>query len=179
VGKVKRVLRAAEKGGNAKPRGRRPLWATEFWWVSDPPGRSSPPIVAPVRKHARWIEEALYLFWKKGVKAAFYYGLRDLEGTDLPTGLIFADGTPKPALQAFRFPFVTHRRTPKKVRAWGKAPSEGTLEIQRLRGDQWRTIKRLSVRKGSVFHTRLHLRGKTTLRAQVGGEQSLDWQQSR
>ncbi len=35
--RIRRVLRAAERAGRVRPRGRHPLWATEFWWVTDPP----------------------------------------------------------------------------------------------------------------------------------------------
>jgi len=177
VGNVGRVLRAAEKGGNVQPGGRRPLWVTEFWWLSKPPGSPNERIAVPLGKHARWIEESLYLFWKKKVKAAFYFRVRDPAGTDVPSGLFFADGTAKPALTAFRFPFVTERRSRKRLQAWGRSPASGTLRIERKKGGKWRAEKRLSVGEGDVFATKLRLRKGARLRATVGGEQSLTWRQ--
>jgi hypothetical protein len=177
VGNVGRVLRAAEKGGNVQPGGRRPLWVTEFWWLSNPPGSPNERIAVPLGKHARWIEEALYLFWKNKVKAAFYFRVRDPVGTDVPSGLFFADGTPKPALTAFRFPFVTERRSRKRVQAWGKSPATGELVIERKKGGKWRREKSVSVSDGQVFATKLKLRKGGRLRAVVGEEQSLTWRQ--
>ena len=177
VGEVKRVLRAAEKGGNVQPGGRRPLWVTEFWWLSNPPGSPNQRIAVPLGKHARWIEEALYLFWKTKVKAAFYFRVRDPQSTDVPSGLFFADGTPKPALTAFRFPFVTERRSRKRVQAWGKSPAAGKLRIERRQGGKWRKEKSLSVGEGEVFATKLRLAKGARLRARVGEEQSLTWRQ--
>ena len=177
VGNVQRVLRAAEKGGNVQPGGRRPLWITEFWWLSNPPGSPNERIAVPLGKHARWIEESLYLFWREKVKAAFYFRVRDPEATDVPSGLFFADGTPKPALTAFRFPFVTERRSRKRVQAWGKSPATGKLRIERREGGKWRAEKSLSARQGKVFATKLKLPKGGRLRARVGGEQSLTWRQ--
>jgi hypothetical protein len=172
LGHVKRVLRAGEEGRNVQPRGRRPLWATEFWFSLTSGGLPSP------QKYARWIEEALYLFWKKEVKAAIYFRLRDPEGaTIFLPGLFSPEGTPKPALQAFRFPFVTERRSAKRVQAWGKSPQKGKLRIERQSGGTWRTVKTLKVRRGGVFATKLGLRKAATLRARVGGEESLTWRQ--
>lgn len=179
VGNVRRVLRAAEKGGNVQPRGRRPLWVTEFWWLSKPPGSPNERIAVPLGKHARWIEESLYLFWKKKVKAAFYFRVRDPLGTEVPSGLFFADGEPKPALTAFRFPFVTERRSRQRVQAWGKSPATGKLRIERRKGGKWRNEKRLNVGEGKVFATKLRLRRGARLRARVGGEKSLTWRQRR
>jgi hypothetical protein len=173
VGRLERVLRAAEKGGNVQPGGRRPLWATEFWMF-----RLDRDV--PLVMEARWIEEALYLFWKQGIKAAIYFHLRDRDvPTNVPTGLFSADGTPKPGLQAFRFPFVTERRSRKRVRAWGKSPQQGTLRIERKTGGRWRAVKNIQVRRGEVFATKLRLRKPARLRATVAGEQSLTWRQRR
>jgi hypothetical protein len=187
IGRVKRTVRAAEKGGNVKPRGRRPLWVTEFWWPSAPPASPDlrPPFGGvPLQKQARWIEEALYLFWSKSFDTAIYFQIRDPEsifpaGSGAPTGLFFADDAPKPALQAFRFPFVGDRRSKKRVLAWGKSPQAGELVIERQTGGGWQALKTLNVGAGKVFATKLRLRGTAVLRARVGAEQSREWQQRR
>jgi hypothetical protein len=178
-GRLRRVLRAAERTGHIEPRGNHPMWATEFWWLTDPP---SPHGVSPP-KQARWIEEAFYLLWKQGVSMAINVQIRDDRynphdtlGT-LQSGLFFLTGKPKPSAQSFRFPFVTERRSPKKVFAWGKSPRDGTLQIETKRKRGWRTEKRLEVEAGEVFTRTLRLRGKEELRASVGGEKSLTWRQ--
>jgi hypothetical protein len=178
LGRVVKVLRAAESAGTVSP-GRHPVWVTEFWWDSKPPN----PLGAPLGVQARWIEQSLYLFWKAGASAAVNFLIRDT--AERPTvragyqgGIFFNDGRPKPALTAFRFPFVTERINKQLLRAWGKAPAAGKLVIQRRQGGRWVAIKKMQVRKGAVFVAKLRLRGKQQLRATVGGNQSLVWKQS-
>jgi hypothetical protein len=177
LGRLVSVLRGAEQAGTTLP-GSHPVWVTEFWWDSNPPN----PVGAPLDVQARWIEQSLYLFWKAGASAAINFQIRD--ATFYPdtrngyqSGLYFLNGSPKPALTAFRFPFVTERITTKTLRAWGKAPEGGTLRIQQKQGSRWVTIKQLQVTKGAVFLNELSS-GKTAFRATVGASQSLVWQQS-
>ncbi|MGE5747784.1 MAG: LamG domain-containing protein, partial [Solirubrobacterales bacterium] len=179
---VVNVLRAAEQAGTALPGGSHPVWVTEFWWDSNPPNS----VGAPLDVQAAWIEQSLYLFWKAGASAAVNFQLGDT--SDRPdahagfqSGVYFGDGSlqygrPKPSLTAFRFPFVTERIDNQTLRAWGKAPEKGTLQIQQQQGAGWVTIKKLQVSKGAVFATTLPSSGKTAMRATVGASQSLVWQ---
>jgi hypothetical protein len=177
--RLNRVLRAAERQGQVRPAGRHPVWATEFWWVTDPP---SPHGASPA-KQARWIEEAFYLLWKQGVTMAINVQIRDdpydpnNPFNTLQSGLFFVDGTPKPSARSFRFPFVTERKSKRKVFAWGKAPADGTLQIEAKRGSEWKPIEQLEAQAGEVFTDRLRLKGSHQLRATVGGESSLAWRQ--
>jgi RTX calcium-binding nonapeptide repeat (4 copies) len=180
LGRVVGVLRAAEGLGTLP--GSHPVWVTEFWWDSNPPN----PVGAPLEVQAAWLEHSLYLFWKAGASAAINFAIRDstlypVTRNGYQSGLYFLDGSPKPALTAFRFPFVTERINRETLRAWGKAPEGGTLLIQRQQGADWVTIKELPVSKGAVFDTELRSSGPfpaTALRARVGASQSLVWQQS-
>jgi len=177
LGRVVRVLRGAESAGTVLP-GRHPVWVTELWWDSNPPNPSG----APLGVQARWIEESLYLFWKAGASAAINFRLRDSSErpnvlAGFQAGVFFDDGRPKPSLTAFRFPFVTERLNKQLLRAWGKAPAAGKLAIQRKQGGRWVTIRKIQVGKGAVFVAKLRLRGKQRLRATVGGNQSLVWNQ--
>jgi Cellulase (glycosyl hydrolase family 5) len=178
LGRVVRVLRAAERLGTVSG-GRHPVWVTEFWWDSNPPN----PVGAPLLTQARWIEQSLYLFWKAGADTAINF--RVLDETLYPdvrsgfqSGLYFLDGQPKPALTAFRFPFVTERINQRTLQAWGKTPDAGKLRIQQKRGERWITIKELGVGKGQVFLARISLRGKQRLRARVGSGPSIVWKQA-
>jgi Cellulase (glycosyl hydrolase family 5) len=192
LGRLVSVLRGAEQAGTTLP-GTHPVWVTEFWWDSNPPN----PVGAPLDVQAAWLEQSLYLFWKAGADTAINFQVGDTtEHSDahagLQAGLYFLDGSPKPALTAFRFPFVTERINKRAVRAWGKAPEGGTLLIQRQQGADWVTIKELQVREGAVFLTKLRSsrkkrkKGKKrprpylagALRATVGASQSLAWYQS-
>jgi hypothetical protein len=178
LGRVTNILRSAERLGTIS--GRHPVWVTEFWWDSNPPN----PVGAPLLTQARWIEQTLYLFWKAGADTAINFQIRD--SSEYPnthngfqSGLYFLDGSTKTAaLTAFRFPFVTERLNTKRVRAWGKAPESGQLQIQRQRGARFVTLKKLQIGKGQVFKTKLRLKGKGQLRATVGNSTSLVWTQA-
>jgi hypothetical protein len=178
LGRVVSVLRGAEKVGTVA-RTKHPVWVTEFWWDSKPPN----PVGAKLATQARWIEQSMYLFWKAGASVAINFQIDD--ALDRPnvhagfqSGIYFNDGRPKPSLTAFRFPFVTDRINTKTLLAWGKAPESGKLLIQRGQGSRWITVKKLQVSKGSVFTSKLPLRGKQRLRASVGSSKSLVWKQA-
>jgi hypothetical protein len=174
---VVRVLRKAERVGNVGG-GRHPAWATEIWWESDPPDRIQG---IPLRRHARWLEEALYVLWKQGARVVINLQVRDgryNRQTRLDhntAGIFFHSGKSKPARKAWSFPFVAHRRSHRKVRLWGKAPGGGTVEIQRRNRRHWRTIKRVNAGANGIFTGRLRLGGKPTLRARMSSEAGLPW----
>ncbi|MFL5907682.1 MAG: hypothetical protein ACJ75Z_08815 [Solirubrobacterales bacterium] len=178
--KLKRVLNAAAASGRVVPGGAKPIWATELWWNSNPPGRG-----LPLGKQARYLEQAFYVLWKQGVQATFWFEVRDAEvsvgqqagGFPVPTtGLFLRDGTPKPALTAFQFPFVTERLSKNRVRAWGEAPGAGPVSIQ-IRRHRFRHLKTFQAGANRVFVGILHLSGKARLRAQQGSQTSLVWRQ--
>jgi hypothetical protein len=170
---VGKILRAAERLHTTGTAGRHRLWATEIWWSSKPPDRR---FGVSLGKQARYLEQALYVLYKQGASVVINLELQDPpRGKPLAAGLLFADGSPKPSFEAFRFPFVTERRG-NALRAWGKAPTTGRLEIQRLR-QGWQTVQSLNVAEGQVFTSRLKLSGRQRLRAVVGGEHSLVWSQ--
>jgi hypothetical protein len=175
IDRIRAVLRAAEKRGHVRPAGPHPIWVTEFWWESNPPdGRYG----VTVKKHARYTAEALRLFWKQRVPVALGLQLADdpidsaNPGDTFQTGLYFADGRPKAALRAFRFPLVATRGK-RRVEVWGRAPASGQLAIQVRRGRRWRTIDRFEASAASVFRERYRLKGKPSVRAKVAGEASL------
>jgi hypothetical protein len=180
--RIARVLDAAERAGTVLP-GSHPLWATEIWWDSDPPTSGSPFTSpgSPPGRQARWIEDALYQAWKDGASVVINLAIRDFRIIGLQagtgSGIFFEDGRPKPSYTAFRFPFVTDRVNRRLVRAWGKAPAGGKLVIQRKRGKRWQALKKLRVRQGQVFLTKLRLSGRPRLRAVVAGNRSLTWAQ--
>jgi hypothetical protein len=180
LGRLERVLRRAKSTGRALPKGPKPLWVTEAWWRSNPPD----PRGAPPQKHAKWVEEGLYLYWKQGARAVMWFRIRDpLEfdpAQDVGSGLYFRDGTKKPAYQAYRFPFVTDRirGKQKSVQAWGRAPQPGRVSIQKQQGSAWGTIKGAKPESDGIFVTKLKVPRKTRLRAVLpSGETSLTWTQ--
>ena len=177
---LRSLLRAAERHHTIQPPGRRPLWATEFWWVSDPPNKR---YGVPLPRFARWIEGGLYELWRQGASLAINLEVRDApyDATSPLAygqgGVFFHNGSEKrQAFTAFSFPFVVHRRSRHRVAAWGKSPRTGTLAIERRRHGRWRTLKSLPVKAGAtgpVFTTSLPVHGKATLRATIDNLHSL------
>jgi hypothetical protein len=170
--KLKRLLRKARARGTIRTPRNAPLWATELLWVTDPPdSRGLAPGV-----QANYLADALYLLWKQGVSAVNWAGLVDPSGgsTDLASGLYFSDWAAKPALNAFRFPFVALSKRG-KVKVWGKAPSGGAVEIQRQEGGGWTAVKSLSTGASDIFTGNVPGAGGA-LRAVSGAETSLSRQ---
>ena len=178
VGRISRVLRAAERARTVSP-GRHPLWVTEIWWDSNPPDRAG----SPLQRQARWLEQSLYLLWRAGASAAVNLFIRDqsavssdlLDGSG--SGIYFTNEQAKPSSIAFRFPFVADRRNKKTLVVWGKAPAAGRLSIQRRARHRWVNARRLKVKRGAVFAVRLRLEGSQPLRGSVAGVRSLVWKQ--
>ena len=173
MGKVKRIVRAAERGNTIVTSGRVPLWASEYWYRTNPPVSDG----VSLKKQARWVQQSLYVWWKQGVSMAIYNAMRDRPSFDPAAafGLYFRDGEAKPSARAFGFPFVADRRSGNKVLLWGKAPATGKVKIQRERGNKWKTIARVDATDGKVFTKTVKIRGKAKLRAGVAGQRSLVW----
>lgn len=172
MGKLARLLRAAVRDRTLLPRTTKHLWATELGWVSRPPDRQG----VPLRKQARWLEQALYVLWRERVSTVCWLQIADDSGPGgLAAGLYLADGKAKPAAAAFRFPFVVIIRRHHPVRVWGRSPAGGIVQIERRDGHRWVTIRRMRVHRYGVFSAALTLHGHPALRAQVGGRASLSW----
>jgi hypothetical protein len=171
--KLKRIVNAAVASGRALPGGPKPLWATEIWWNSNPPGRG-----VSLKTQARYLSQSFYILWKQRVQAVFWFELRDLQpnGRDpIPTsGVLFRDGRPKPSFTAFSFPFAAERLSRTRVRVWGMAPGAGPVRI--LSGRH--RVKTLSASGNRVFVGIIRLRHRAKLRAVQGSQRSLVWAQS-
>jgi hypothetical protein len=171
--KLNRLLRAAARRRSLAPRGTKQLWVTEVSWDSSPPD----PRGVPARRHARWLAEAFYLFWKVGVDGVLWFQIRDAApspsyGGSYQSGIYLRDGRPKPAQQAFRFPFVVDRAA---RRIWGRAPQSGVVTIERKSGSTWRAVVTARTSTSRVFFIRRSVVRGTVLRARVGGDVSLSW----
>jgi len=122
----------------------------------------------------------MYLFWRKGARVAVNWELRDPGGSGyFQSGLYFPDGSPKPSLQAVRFPLASRRLGKRRIEVWGKVPTSGLLRIQKRVRGKWRTKRRLRVGNDDVFKRRISARGRTKLRGKLGSEVSLVWRQRR
>ncbi|HEY1515330.1 MAG TPA: hypothetical protein VGF91_02850 [Solirubrobacteraceae bacterium] len=180
VYKLARVLRAAERVGHVRPAGAKRLWVTEISWDTSPPD----PNGVAVAKQARWLEQALYVLWRQGVDTVLWLQIVDAPpipsyGSTYQSGLYYLGGAPKPAAQAFRFPFVTRRLNRGQIQCWGRAPRDGSIAIEEQRGGRWKVLRRLVVRTSQVFDVVLPMRGHAILRALAAPEVSLAWTQNR
>jgi hypothetical protein len=175
MGKLTRLLRAAERTGGALPRMRHRLWVTEVSYDSSPPD----PDGVPAEQHARYLEEAFYLLWRQGVDTITWYLIRDQPpqpsyAETNQSGIYFADGRPKVAQRAFRFPFVAERAGRRSLRVWGHAPAAGVLRVERRRPTGWKLVRRVTVRRHATFLVRI-AGSRAALRARVGADTSLVW----
>jgi hypothetical protein len=167
--RMRSVLRAAVRAGRVESRGRVHFWATEFSWDSSPPD----PKGVPVNLQARWVAEALYRMWRSGVSLVSWFRLRD--GPDgRQSGLYFhcetiACAQPKPALAAFRFPFVA-LRSRGRVLVWGRTPGGGrrTVVVERKRRGRWVRVARLRADRYGIFRRHLGSRRRGRYRARLG-----------
>jgi hypothetical protein len=174
LGKLSKPLKKAVSKGRALPRGKKPLWVTEFSYDSNPPN----PGGVSLATQAKWLEQSFFIFWKEGVTTAVWYLLRDQTATfaqaNYYSGLYFYNGAPKPALQAYQFPFVVMPDA-KKVLAWGISPASGSLTVQHQKGKSWKKVFTLHASAGGVFSHKVssHLHGN--FEATVNGQTSLVW----
>jgi len=179
LGKLTRILQAAKRWHRVLPGHQTHVWVTEISWDSDPPD----PHGVPIEQQARWYEQSMYVLWRQGVDTVLFLQLADSPpipsyAASYQAGLYFMDGTPKPSAIAFRFPFVTRRVDKGHIQPWGWAPQSGQLMIEQQRHGIWKVLKRLAVRRRQIFLSSLPIRGRTTLRAQIGSQTSLSWTQS-
>jgi hypothetical protein len=176
------LLRTAERLGTLGTAGPHPVWVTELWWDTDPPDGFEG---IGVNRHARWLAQALELLWRDGARVVINLQVKDQPYdaanpfADVTTGVFFADGSPKPGMAAWRFPFVADRRSREKVRVWGRAPVAGRVVIERRAHGGWRRLAAMDVGEHGVFKARLKFTGRHGLRARVGGETSLKWTAKR
>jgi hypothetical protein len=175
LGKLTRLLRAAERDGMALPHIHHPLWVTEVSYNSSPPLQGG----LPLGTQANWLEQTLAELWREGTSVVMWYEIVDAPpdppygGTD--SGLFFESGRPKPALTAFSFPLTAWRVGRSGVEVWGRAPAGGRLVLQMLVGSTWKPVRSMREGAGATFVTQITATGPVSLRAQVGGQTSLVW----
>ena len=124
------------------------LWLDEYGYQTDPPDRFLG--ISPSRQDA-WLQEADYRAWRDPrVKLLTQYVWRDEAATPSSgysgwqSGLLFADGRPKPALAHFPVPFFLDAS---RKLLWGQVRPGGAhvVLVQRRRGHAaWTTIARVT-----------------------------------
>jgi len=165
IAKLRGVL---DRAGYVKTR----LWVTELAYDSAPPD----PDGIPEARRATWLVRALRILSRSGVDTVLWYTARD-HAPDPQTGyagsyqsgLYFADGRPKRALEAFRFPF-----TAAGGEGWAVAPVDGTMVVEQQLRDGWRTVARVRATAGRTAQfTGLPNVTAGAMRARIGPMTSL------
>jgi hypothetical protein len=187
LGAMRRVLHAGVRAGTVVSRGTPQFWVTEFSWDTNPPDRGGVPPVL----HARWTAEALYRMWTHGVSLVTWFLLRDepLATSFYQSGLYFrgpslARDRPKPALQAFRFPFVAFAQHAQgRVHVWGRTPSGRRARVlveQQFRGG-WKRLGIVQANANGIFQARFasHRTGFVRARTVDRGERAVPFSLAR
>jgi hypothetical protein len=136
--RLEALLDALERRGRlAQPL---PLYVTELAWESDPP---DPYRGVALDLQARYLSQSMAIAWESpDVRMSAWYLLRDIPPDPavsrqsrsywrtFQTGLEFADGAPKPALQALALPLWIEPRAEGGFHAWGRVgPGEGARRV--------------------------------------------------
>jgi hypothetical protein len=165
--KMRAVLAAAARAGHLVER-RPAFWVTEFSWDSNPPD----PKGVPTALLSRWIAQGLHQMWMNGVSLVTWLQVRDepLNSSYFQSGLWYANGRPKPALRAFRFPFVAWPSAG-RVSVWGRTPAgkPGRVVIEQSFGYAWRRVRVVATGSHGVFQAVLTAPQRGRMRAVLLG----------
>jgi hypothetical protein len=175
IGRLWRVLAAAQRARTVLPGGRKSIWMTEIAWDSSPPD----PAGVSLATQARFLSRAFYELWGEGVGHVFWYEAIDPGGNPVhgftAGGLFFGSGQAKPSATAFRFPFVAIRGRRGITTLWAHVPAPGRVTIEMARGDGWRPLFVLAPTRGGILYAHRRLRAHLALRARVGTIVSYPW----
>jgi hypothetical protein len=146
------------------------FWVTEFSWDSSPPD----PGGLPAALEARWVSEALYRMWSAGVTLCVWYRLDDepYPRGAYQSGLYYRARTlaaerPKPALQAFRFPFVAFPNGA-GVTVWGRTPASTALRVTiEQHTTRWVPLGTVAADANGIFSGTLRPHGTGPVRARL------------
>jgi hypothetical protein len=171
--RARSVLNSAVRARHIVSTHRVQFWITEFSWDSKPPDRHG----VPLTLQAQWVSEALFRAWQAGVSMFTWFLLKDnASSSPYQSGLYFRNGKPKPALAAFRFPFVALRHA-RDVYVWGRTPGgqPATAVIERKSGKAWKRVAAVKTNGVGVFARTLPLRlaPSAFMRARISGATSI------
>jgi Glycosyl hydrolases family 39 len=182
--KMRRLLNASVKAGKIVSKRRIRFWVTEFSWDSAPPD----PTAVPMKIHARWTSQALYVMWKNGIDLCIWLQLRDVpisegfnQGGLYFDGKTFADDRPKLSMEAYRFPLVAFRHG-KRATVWGRTPKSnaGVVSILQSSSTGWHQLARLRANRYGIFQGSIALRGTTgSLEATLANDRSVPFSLKR
>jgi hypothetical protein len=167
VRKIVSLVRTAVRRHLVLPATSKPMWVTELAWDSNPPD----PDGVPITQQAEWLSRSVYELWRQGVSLLTWFQVTDSRpvpsfAASYQGGVFFLDGRPKPAAEAFRFPFVVLKQGQRRL-AWGIAPTTGPVRIEEQVRGRWKLSRIVTAPSDRVFSVRLR-RATTSLRAVQG-----------
>jgi hypothetical protein len=185
---MRRLLRAAQRAGHIKARGRVGFWVTEFGWDT----RGPDPGGVPLTRHARWVAEAMYRMWRSDVSLMVWFQLRDVvpagdnwggtfqQGIYFNTTPLYRDERVKPVARVLRFPFVALPEG-EGVALWGRTPRmrAGTVAVERRKGAKWVRAVTLHANAHGLFRRRLAGHRGALFRARSGSATSYPFKATR
>jgi hypothetical protein len=154
----------------------KPVWVTSTGWETPPVN----PRGVPPATQARYLSEAIYRADRARVALVAWNGLQDRASylsnfPSIASGLFFnrandlTRDAPKPALRAYRFPFVVTG-----ARAWGVAPrGRAPVRIDKRGARGWRRTASVQASPSGEFSVPVRARG--VYRARQAGVRSLPW----
>jgi hypothetical protein len=159
----------------AQASGRVPLYLTEFGYQTNPPDRLG---VTPALQ-ARYLDQSEYIAWRNpAVRTLAQFLLVDDGppiGTTFQSGLMTADGKPKPAFNSYAMPVWLpreHLRRGERLPVWGlvRAAPDGqaqrvAVQVRDRGAAAWRTVQTVTTdaRRG-YLSTRIAVRRSGALR---------------
>ena len=172
MGKVRALLRAAEKLHTTQPHIPYALWVSEWSWFSNPPDEL---IGDPDRTAARYTAYGLYEMWKAGTNLVIWLKVLYPPGTVASaTTLVYGgalygiNGLPTLKLRAFEFPVVASVNGSHGF-VWGRAPVTRRTKVfvQHLVGRRWQTIASVRTGRDGIFEMHFKARHNGFYRARV------------
>lgn len=144
-----------------------PIYLTEWGYVTNPP---NPAYTTTLKQQAAWLNQGDYMTWRDPyVKALSQFELEDVQtpshqtrhqwARSFTSGLEFSNGSPKPALGAYRIPIwlpsPTHGSS---VAVWGqlRAANHSTTQVGQIEfrpngSSTWQTVKTVQTTSGQGF----------------------------
>ena len=184
LGTFERTLNAVFRTYGKLPRGGMPIYLSEWGYKTNPP---NPYVHTSLGEQATWLNQGEYMAWldpyvrnlgqfllvDDNPRQGYPVGSKKYWGS-FQTGLLYANGKPKPSYAAFRLPiWVPVARHGPRVTVWGQLrPADhsqvqvGTLQFRRTGTSSWvdlREVQTASVEGFFLAHVTIPAPGSLRL----------------
>ncbi len=166
MGKIRDVVRAAERLHTIAPEIRHQTWVTEWGWPTNPPNKATGDSDSTA---ARYVAYSMYEMWHNSVSLVIWQTIQDVPDPQFPGGGLYTSaGRPKLTLRAFAFPVVASVSHASGF-VWGRAPVSRRVRVvvERAAGRRWQRVTTTLTGSDGVFEVRFHARGNGVYRARV------------